>query len=162
MPEVTLWDVAHAAGVSQSTASRVLNGSARRVRDEYAERVRDAAARLGYAVDLRAQATALQRSNTVSIVVPSLTDHAAMAIAARVLSVAEGRGFVSHVTQCPPGSDRAERVMRALRGQRPFAIVLVCVDPAGTGSGIAEELALYDAHGGRVAFIADSSHADRW
>jgi len=44
---VTLGDVARRAGVSQPTASRVLNGSARQVTEVYRQRVLAAARELG-------------------------------------------------------------------------------------------------------------------
>ena len=59
---VTLTDVANRAGVSQPTASRVLNGSARKPAPGIVERVRQAADELGYTPN--AQAQALGRSST--------------------------------------------------------------------------------------------------
>ena len=55
---VTLADVAQRAGVSQATASRVLNGSSRTVRPELADRVMSAAKELQYSANLQAQAVA--------------------------------------------------------------------------------------------------------
>ncbi|MEU6715426.1 LacI family DNA-binding transcriptional regulator [Nonomuraea sp. NPDC046802] len=59
-PTVTLHDVAAAAGVSVSTASRVLGGSARKVAPEYEARVLAAATALKYTVD--ASAGAMRRA----------------------------------------------------------------------------------------------------
>jgi DNA-binding LacI/PurR family transcriptional regulator len=55
-PTVTLHDVAAAAGVSLSTASRVLGGSSRTVAPEYEQRVLAAAAELRYTADVQVRA----------------------------------------------------------------------------------------------------------
>src|SRR5690349_14145857 len=54
MAAVRLQDVAAAAGVSQATASRVLNGSSRIPGEGVADRVRAAAADLGYVANAQA------------------------------------------------------------------------------------------------------------
>jgi len=159
MVEATLIDVARKAGVSQSTASRVLNGSTRRVRVENVVSVREAAAELGYAVDLRAQATARGLSTTVAIVVDALTDPDAMRLAARVQRVVDRTGLLAQVTVCPLASDRAMETMRILRGQRPRAIVLV-PSLEGPSGPVAEELAQFAAHGGLPVVLDQTSAAD--
>ncbi|GAA5201876.1 LacI family DNA-binding transcriptional regulator [Microbacterium jejuense] len=159
MAEARLSDVARAAGVSQSTASRVLNGSTRSVRAENAARVRAAAANLGYSVDLRAQATARGLSSTVAIVVDALTDPDAMRVAACVQRAVDDIGLLAQVTVCPPASDRAAEIVRILRGQRPRAIVLVPSSGRPRGP-VADELAQFAAHGGLPVVLDRGSAAD--
>ena len=151
--EVRLSDVARAAGVSPATASRVLNGSSRRVSAQHVARVRDAAARLGYAVDLRAQATARGTSSAIAVVVPSLTDDEAMRAAAEVHTVAEDLGYTASVWVCPPDEERASEIIRTLRGQRTRAIFLVMPQASLTGEAVVRELAQYRAHGGVTVAI---------
>jgi LacI family transcriptional regulator len=163
MAEATLVEVARAAGVSQSTASRVLNGSTRRVRPENAARVRAAAERLGYAVDLRAQATARRMSSTVAILVDTLTDARIMAMAEHARSASDDAGLLAQITVCPAEPGRAREVVRLLRGQRPRCIVLVLSTPEPS-SAVADELDRYRAHGGlpvvlEPASAGDSAHA---
>ncbi len=159
MAETTLVDVAQAAGVSQSTASRVLNGSTRTVRAENARRVREAAAELGYMVDLRAQATARRRSSTVAIVVDALTDPMLMRTAEQVHMLAEEAGLLAQITACPVASDRAADIVRLLRGQRPRSIVLVH-SACAPSAAVAVELAQYETHGGVPVVLDTSSAAD--
>ena len=72
-PTVTLRDVAAAAGVSVSTASRVLGGSSRTVAEEYRQRVVSAAAALRYTAD--AAARAMRRANdSIAVVGDDLHD----------------------------------------------------------------------------------------
>ena len=54
--KVTLQDVADRAGVSLTTASRVVNEGSRRVGPRLAERVNAAVAELGYTANLQARA----------------------------------------------------------------------------------------------------------
>jgi LacI family transcriptional regulator len=67
------WDVARAAGVSQSTVSRVLRGDTR-VSPQAREAVRQAAEALDYAPDLSARALITRRSGTIAMVVPDVTN----------------------------------------------------------------------------------------
>ena len=151
--EIRLSDVARAAGVSPATASRVLNGSSRQVSAQHAARVRDAAARLGYAVDLRAQATARGTSSMIAVVVPSLTDDEAMRAAAEVHTVAEDLGYTASVWVCPPDPERASEIIRRLRGQRIRAIFMVVPQASLAGEAVLRELAQYRAHGGVTVAI---------
>lgn len=76
---VTIVDVAHRAGVSHSTVSRVLSGSSR-ISEETRERVRQAITELGYVADLRGRALAGGRLGIVGLVVPDLRSSPILAI----------------------------------------------------------------------------------
>ncbi|MGW6056684.1 LacI family DNA-binding transcriptional regulator [Streptomyces sp. NPDC055189] len=64
----TLEDVAHRAGVSKSTVSRVINGEPR-VRASVAERIRQAVDELGYVPNQAARSLVTRRNNAVAVVV---------------------------------------------------------------------------------------------
>src|SRR3954452_25097525 len=64
---VKLSDVAAVAGVSLSTASKVLSGTTERISDETRLRVREAAARLDFRPNALAQSFALGRSDTIGV-----------------------------------------------------------------------------------------------
>jgi DNA-binding LacI/PurR family transcriptional regulator len=64
----TLEDVAHRAGVSKSTVSRVINGEPR-VRAAVAERIRQAVDELGYVPNQAARSLVTRRNNAVAVVV---------------------------------------------------------------------------------------------
>ena len=75
MPIIRLRDVAKAAGVHTATASRALNPATRSmVSDETASRIAEAAARLGYTVNPIARSLKTNRSNTIGVVIPDLTN----------------------------------------------------------------------------------------
>ncbi|HEX6342361.1 LacI family DNA-binding transcriptional regulator [Umezawaea sp.] len=71
----TLQDVADAAGVSRSVASRVLTGDSRaRVSEATRTRVREAAEALRYVPSHRARALRFRRSGAVGLIVPDVTN----------------------------------------------------------------------------------------
>lgn len=70
---VTARDVAHAAGVSVATVSRVLN-SHDTVAEELRERVNAAAATMGYTPHAAAQALASQRTRIIGAIIPTLAN----------------------------------------------------------------------------------------
>jgi len=70
---VTASDVAHAAGVSLATVSRVLNGNTQ-VGEELRAKVVSAAEALGYTPHAAARALASQRTTTVGAIIPTLED----------------------------------------------------------------------------------------
>lgn len=71
--KVTVRDVAAAAGVSTATASRALTHSPT-VNPEMARRVLKASAELGYTANVFARALRTQRTDTIGMVVPSISN----------------------------------------------------------------------------------------
>ena len=70
---LTLWDVAHAAGVGLGTASRVINGG-KNVSPAMLEKVQAAILKLGYEPNQPARALAGGRTSMVGLLVPSIAD----------------------------------------------------------------------------------------
>lgn len=88
-----LKDVAAAAGVSPSVASRVLNADAdARVNAETRKRVLEAAARLNYVPDHRARALRLSRSGAVGLVVPEVNNAIFASLYAGVQETCQAQG----------------------------------------------------------------------
>ena len=155
---VTLDDVARRAGVSQPTASRVLNGSARRVNDSYRERVLSAASELGYTPNLSAQAVARGTSRTIALVISGISDPYFSAMAAAIMRQAERVGLSVSIAVTERSVARELDLVRELRGQQPRAIILAgtgYVDPP-SDSALVDELRRYEATGGRVVLISRS------
>lgn len=72
---VSLQDVADAAGVSRSVASRALTGDMRsRVSPVTRERVREIAARMSYVADQRGRALRTSRAGAIALVVPDVSN----------------------------------------------------------------------------------------
>lgn len=153
---VTLDDVARHAGVSQPTASRVLNGSDRKVAESYRTRVLNAARELGYAPNLAAQNMARGTSRTVALVISGISDPYFSAMAAAIMRQAEAAGLRVSIAVTERQSDRELDLVRELRGQQPRAIILAgtgYVDPPSVNELVAE-LQRYEETGGRVVLIS--------
>ncbi|MCV2394423.1 LacI family transcriptional regulator [Actinotalea sp. M2MS4P-6] len=155
MARVTLADVAHAAGVSQATASRAVNGSNRTVRPDLRERVLAAASALGYTPDANAQAMARGRTTSLGLVVHDIADPFFSTIAAGVSQAAEEAGLIVSLTETQGDPRREVEIVSLLDRQRAMAIVL-----AGTRLGDdADDAALlaaleaYRGRGGQVALV---------
>jgi LacI family transcriptional regulator len=153
----TLQDVAREAGVSLATASRVLNPGTRRVAEEYRERVMAAAALLDYTPNASAQAVVRGTTNTVTLVVPDISDPFFGEIAAGVAQAAAANGLIMTIAVSERDPQRELELVRALRGQRPRVLILGgsrFVDPRGSAD-LDRELAVIAANGGTTVVIGD-------
>lgn len=151
----TLTQVAAAAGVSLSTASRVLSGSQDRVSDALRERVREAADRLGYVPNAHARALAGSQTSTVGLVVHDVSDPYFSEIARGVLTIATDHDLLVMICNSHRDPRRELAYIAALRAQRVAAIVL-----AGSGyettdleERIDEGLRAFESNGGRAALV---------
>lgn len=72
MKNVTLKDVAKAAGVSYATVSRALSGSSQ-IGSETRERVLKLCDEMGYTTNFVARSMVTKRTNLIGLVVPSVT-----------------------------------------------------------------------------------------
>jgi LacI family transcriptional regulator len=123
---VTLSDVAKAAGVSLSTASRAINGSKdRTVNAELRERVLATAAELRYTPNAAAQAIARGHSTTLSLIVHDITDPYFSSIAAGASRAARLAG--STVILGISEHDMAQTIslVEAARSHRSQGLVIV-------------------------------------
>ena len=105
---VTLRDVALAAGVSISTASRVLDERLPTSRTAAADRVRKAAVDLGYVRDPLASGLRRSGTSTIGVIVPRLTDTVMAMLYEEIAAAATARGLFAVVatTQDRPEAER--------------------------------------------------------
>ncbi|MEV4110477.1 LacI family DNA-binding transcriptional regulator [Nonomuraea sp. NPDC049695] len=149
--------MAAAAGVSVSTASRVLGGSTRKVAPEFEARVLAAAAALRYTVD--ASARAMRRaSDSIALVADDLTTPSmAMVVAAMEREARTAGAFVT-VSSTMAASERQLETVRLLRALRPRALVLTSsrfMANAFDGR-LLKELDSYEREGGRVVIVGET------
>lgn len=149
-----LIDVAETAGVSIATASRALAGT-NGVSETMAERVRAIAAELGYVANAHARSLASGASSSVGLIVHEIGDPYFTEIASGVLGLAAERDLAVQI--CHSGRDpRVELTqIRALVANRAGSIIVAGsghTDPA-VEADASDELAHYQADGGRVAMI---------
>ncbi|MFI7610548.1 LacI family DNA-binding transcriptional regulator [Nonomuraea terrae] len=156
-PTVTLHDVAAAAGVSVSTASRVLSGSTRKVAPEYEARVLAAAQALRYTAD--AAARAMRRAgDAIALVADDLTTPSIGMMVAAMEREARTAGAFVTVSSTMGVPDRQLDTIRVLRALRPRALVLT------SGHFMADELegrlgaelSSYEREGGRAVIVGET------
>jgi len=157
---VTLQDVADRAGVSLTTASRVVNEGSRRVGQALADRVNKAVTDLGYTANLQARAVATGQSTMVGVALRDISDPYFSSIAAGLIEVADsqvesgGRLLVCMTsTAAHEGAER--KYVALMRAQRARAVVLVGSrsDNAAGREELRAELDAFTRSGGRAACI---------
>jgi LacI family transcriptional regulator len=152
---VTLQDVADRAGVSITTASRVVNDAKRGVGAELVRRVHRAAAELGYTANLQARAVATGRSSMVGVVVHDVADPYFSSIAAGLIETAS-RGRLLVCMSAAAANEAAEReYVSLMRAQRARAVVLVGsrTDDAAGRAALGAEIGAFVGQGGRAVCI---------
>lgn len=150
---VRLADVAEEAGVSQSTASRVLNGSARRPKPEIAERVRAAAERLGYFPNAQAQALARSSAGLIGLIVHDIADPYFSSIARGAQRGLSGSGVQLMLASTEREAQAEAEAVRAFMSYRTDAILLAGSRGFDDDAVLQEVLDTYRANGGRAAMI---------
>jgi len=152
---VTLQDVADRAGVSLTTASRVLSNGPRQVGQPLADRVHRAAADLGYTANLQARAVATGQSTMVGVVVHDIADPYFSSIAAGLIEVAAPQGLLVCMSSTS-ATEAAEREYVALmRAQRARAVILIGsrTDDEQARDELKSEVAAFTGSGGRAVCV---------
>lgn len=121
----TLQDVAAAAGVSKSVASRVLTGNDKaRIAPETRQRVEAAASRLAYVPDHRARALRTLRSGAMALVVPGVHNAVFSELFAGVQQAATRAGLTVLLGQLEDGQTDAGALARIVGQGRVDGVVL--------------------------------------
>jgi len=153
--QVTLQDVADRAGVSLTTASRVLSNSPRRVGRQLAGRVHKAVAELGYTANLQARAVATGQSSMVGVVVHDIADPYFSSIAAGLMDVAHPLQLLVCLSSTTDHEAGEREYVALMRAQRARAVIII-----GSRSGdqamltaLRAEITAFTRSGGRVACV---------
>ncbi|WP_041656026.1 LacI family DNA-binding transcriptional regulator [Azoarcus sp. KH32C] len=123
----TLSDVAREAQVSPITASRALRG-VDTVDPELAERVRSAAAALGYVPNPAARALASARSDTVVVLVPSLTNAVFVDVLEAIYRILQPAGYEVLIGNSHYDREEEERLIRNYLAHRPSGLIVTGFD----------------------------------
>ena len=155
LQRVTLQDVADRAGVSLTTASRVLNDGARRVGQQLADRVHKAAGELGYTANLQARAVATGQSTMFGVALRDISDPYFSSIAAGLIEVADAERLLVCMTSTAAHEAAEREYVGLMRAQRARAVVLVGSrsDSAAAREALRAELDAFTRSGGRAACI---------
>jgi LacI family transcriptional regulator len=157
---VTLQDVADRAGVSLTTASRVvnahlLNDRSRRVGQALAERVHKAVTDLGYTANLQARAVATGQSTMIGVALRDIADPYFSSIAAGLIEVAAAGGHLVCMSTTAAREDAEREYVALMRAQRARAVVLIGSrsDDTAAREALRAELAAFTGSGGRAACV---------
>ena len=124
MKNVTLKDVAKAAGVSYATVSRALSGSSQ-IGSETRERVLKLCDDMGYTTNFVARSMVTKRTNLIGLVVPSVDNQFMSELAYHAEVSARSHGY--NIMLCDSGPDlRQEKtVVKLLLGRQVEGILIV-------------------------------------
>ena len=124
MKNVTLKDVAKAAGVSYATVSRALSGSSQ-IGSETRERVLKLCDEMGYTTNFVARSMVTKRTNLIGLVVPSVDNQFMSELAFHAEVSARSHGY--NIMLCDSGPDlRQEKtVVKLLLGRQVDGILIV-------------------------------------
>jgi LacI family transcriptional regulator len=152
---VTLQDVADRAGVSLTTASRVVNDGSRRVGKPLADRVNQAVADLGYSANLQARAVATGQSTMIGVALRDISDPYFSSIAAGLIEVADASKLLVCMTSTSAHEEAEREYVALMRSQRARAVVLIGSrsDNAVARDALRAEIAAFTRSGGRAACI---------
>ena len=119
----TLKEVALAAGVSTSTASRALRGE-RAVAPELIERVQAAAQRLSYVPDPAARALASRHSDHVAVLIPLLSNTLFVDLLEAVQKTLRAQGYQTLMGVTHYDRQEEEQLLRELLLHRPAGLLI--------------------------------------
>lgn len=123
-PGVTMAEVAASAGVSMQTVSRYLR-SPETVTAETAELIRDAIKKTHYVHNLAASHLASNRSNTVAVIIPTLSASIFAETIQHFSDVLHREGYQIFLGNTDYRLDREEDVIRSLLGRRPDGLFVI-------------------------------------
>ena len=152
---MTLQDVADRAGVSLTTASRVVNEGSRRVGPQLAQRVNQAVAELGYTANLQARAVATGQSTMIGVVVHDIADPYFSSIAAGLIEVADARQLLVCVSSTAAAEEAEREYVALMRAQRARAVILIGsrTDDTAAREALRAEVAAFTRSGGRAVAV---------
>lgn len=155
---VRLSDVAREAGVSVATASRALNGSSRVVAPKDRDRVVQIAERLGYRVNVHAQATARGTSGVVGLIVSDLADPYFSMLTMGMHARAGAAGVMVTLGLSERDSARELAVVRTFEGQHPRSLIIAGSRSIGDALAVEleRELLRFREGGGGVVLVGSS------
>ena len=124
MKNVTLKDVAKAAGVSYATVSRALSGSSQ-IGSETRERVLKLCDEMGYTTNFVARSMVTKRTNLIGLVVPSVDNQFMSELAYHAEVSARAHGY--NIMLCDSGPDlkQEKTVFKLLLGRQGDGILIV-------------------------------------
>lgn len=125
---VTLKDIAHATGVHVSTVSRALDPKRDTpLTDDVVLRIRQAAEKLGYRPNRIASSLRTQRTMTIGVMIPDITNMIFPPIVRGIESVMEPLGYASIIVNTDSQRGREQRLVEILQDRGVDGIIHTAV-----------------------------------
>ncbi len=125
---ITLKDIAKETGVHVSTVSRALDPATRKsITPEVAEKIQSAATRLGYRPNRIAAGLRTNRTMTVGVMIPDITNVIFPPILRGIESVLEPLGYASIIVNTDSEKERESRLVDVLRDRGVDGIIHTAV-----------------------------------
>ena len=122
--EVSIKDIAKAAGVSPSTVSRALSDHPR-ISTETKGRIRGLAEEMGYTPSLLARSLVTQDTATIGVVITSVSDPFLAHLVTSIEEVAQEQGYSVLMSSSYLDPDRELEVVGAFHGRRTRGIIVI-------------------------------------
>lgn len=105
--KINITDIAKKAGVSITTVSRVLNGKAEqyRISKKSQDKIRETAKRLNYVPNQFAASLKSGKSNTIALIIPSLSNPFFAGIASEINAEIRNRGYITIIGDSDENND---------------------------------------------------------
>lgn len=123
MPKPTLVDVGREAGVSAITVSRALR-TPDKVSDSLRKKVEDAVKKLNYVPNQSASTLASSQTNTIVVVIPSVTNNVFVRVLEGIEKALENSKFTVQFGNSRYDPEEEERVVRAFLNPPPAGVIL--------------------------------------
>ena len=124
---VTLADVAQLAGVGSMTVSRALR-TPEQVSDKLREKIEEAVSQLGYLPNQAASSLASASSNTIAMIVPSLSESGCAEMFAGLQKVLQPAGYQIMLAESQHRMKREEKLLETLLSYNLAAAILLSVE----------------------------------
>ena len=124
MKNVTLKDVAQAAGVSYTTVSRALSGSPQ-ISQQTRERILELCDRMGYTTDYIARSMVIKKTDLIGLVVPSVNNQFMSELAYHAEMCARKHGYDLMLCNSGPDLKQEKTVVKLLIGRKVDGILIV-------------------------------------
>ncbi|MFO6297173.1 LacI family DNA-binding transcriptional regulator [Rahnella selenatireducens] len=124
---VTLADVAQLAGVGSMTVSRALR-TPDQVSDKLREKIEEAVSQLGYLPNQAASSLASASSNTIAMIVPSLSESGCAEMFAGLQKVLQPAGYQIMLAESQHRIEREEKLLETLLSYNLAAAILLSVE----------------------------------
>lgn len=125
--KVSIVDIAKTAGVSISTVSRVLNGKAEqfRISKKSQQKVRETARRLNYVPNQFAANLKSGKSNTIALIIPSLSNPFFAEIASEINAEIRNRGYITIIGDSDENTDTENEELLQMQSRNIEGLVIV-------------------------------------